>query len=96
MSNRYEPRRYDDVDEMVTDPGETLAEAIECITRDAKDLSDNLGKQVKYLATRHRLAVEMMALEKGATYSNEDVGKAGRSAQGDRHPYRRTQLYTWF
>ena len=66
---RYERRRDDDeklVNVPVTDPGETLAQSIECITRDIKDLSDNIEKQVKYLATRHKLAVDMAKLEAGA------------------------------
>jgi len=49
----------------IGDPGETLAEAIERITKERKP-SDTLGQQVAYLAKRHQLASEMMKLEHGA------------------------------
>jgi hypothetical protein len=75
MFNRYGPRqlyerRYNDgekpVTVPVTDQGGTLAEAVECIIRDAKDLSDKLAKQATYIGRRHQLAVEIARLEAGA------------------------------
>jgi hypothetical protein len=75
MFNRYGrrqlyERRYNDgekpVTVPVTDHGGTLAEAVECIIRDAKDLSDKLAKQAMYIGRRHQLAVEIAGLEAGA------------------------------
>jgi hypothetical protein len=75
MFNRYEPRqlyerRYNDgekpVTVPVTDHGGTLAEAVECIYRDAKDLADKLAKQATYIGRRHQLASEMARQEAGA------------------------------
>jgi hypothetical protein len=67
MLQRYQDE-YDNDDgpQEICDQGETLADAIERITEDAKKLADSLGEQVKYLATRHKLAVEMAKLEDGA------------------------------
>jgi hypothetical protein len=52
--------------EVTADPGETLASAVERITKDAEELADQFKLKVEYLAKRHKLAQEMAALEAGA------------------------------
>jgi hypothetical protein len=67
MSYDYGYNRHDSDDaQEITAPGEKLDEAIERIAQDAKRLADLLGDQVKYLAKRHELVVEMMNLENQA------------------------------
>jgi predicted RNase H-like nuclease (RuvC/YqgF family) len=63
MSYNY---HYSDDEPEITAPGEKLDEAIERVTQDAKRLADLFGDQVKYLAKRHELVVEMMNLENQA------------------------------
>ena len=63
MSYNY---HYSDDEPEITAPGESLDGAIERVTQDAKRLADLFGDQVKYLAKRHELVVQMMKLEKHA------------------------------
>jgi len=57
---------YSDEEPEIAAPGESLDDAIERVTQDAKRLADLFGDQVKYLAKRHELVVQMMKLEKHA------------------------------